>query len=185
MIEQMFFGGILGITMPEHEQAADASRFTTLFLDLNSYFASVEQQLQPALRGRPVAVVPMEADTTCCIAASYEAKAFGVKTGTKVAEARRMCPGLVFVSTRTDAYVRFHHQIIAAVETVLPVHQVFSIDEMSCRLLGRQQDPGNAIALARRVKQAIYSRLGECLRCSIGLATNRFLAKLATVMQNP
>src|SRR5438046_2031460 len=63
-----------------------------LFVDLNSYFASVEQQDRAELRGKPVGVVPMLADTTCCIAASYEAKAHGVKTGTIVADAKRMCP---------------------------------------------------------------------------------------------
>ena len=68
-----------------------------LFVDLNSYFASVEQQVRPELRGRPVGVVPMMADTTVCIAASYEAKAFGVRTGTVVADAKKMCPEIVLV----------------------------------------------------------------------------------------
>src|SRR6476659_7417499 len=68
-----------------------------LFVDLNSYFASVEQQDRPELRGRPVGVVPMLADTTCCIAASYEAKAYGVRTGTIVADARRLCPEILLV----------------------------------------------------------------------------------------
>ena len=71
-----------------------------LFFDLNSYFASVEQQECPELRGRPIAVVPMDTDYTCAIAASYEAKAFGVKTGTRIKEARQMCPGLVTVLAR-------------------------------------------------------------------------------------
>lgn len=65
-----------------------------LYLDLNSYFASVEQQLNPALRGRPVAVVPAMTDATCAIAASYEARAYGVSTGTMIYEAKRRCPGL-------------------------------------------------------------------------------------------
>ena len=65
-------------------------RLQWLFLDLNSYFASVEQELRPELRGRPVAVVPVMADTTCAIAASYEAKAFGVRTGTQIGEAKRL-----------------------------------------------------------------------------------------------
>src|SRR5579863_8823605 len=73
----------------------DGPTVNWLFVDLNSYFASVEQQVRPELRGRPVGVVPMMADTTCCIAASYEAKAFGVKTGTIVSEAKQMCPDLV------------------------------------------------------------------------------------------
>ena len=63
-----------------------------LYVDFNSYFASVEQQLRPELRGCPVAVVPMIAETTCAIAASVEAKRFGVKTLTNVADARRLCP---------------------------------------------------------------------------------------------
>jgi DNA polymerase-4 len=62
-----------------------------LFLDLNSYFASVEQAEEPKLQGRPVAVVPMLADTTCCLAASYPAKRFGVKTGTSIRDARMLC----------------------------------------------------------------------------------------------
>jgi DNA polymerase-4 len=63
-----------------------------LFLDFNSYFASVEQQVNPRLRSKPTAVVPMMADSTCCIAASYEAKKFGIRTGTLVSEAKRFVP---------------------------------------------------------------------------------------------
>ena len=95
-----------------------------LFVDLNSYFASVEQQDRPELRGKPVGVVPMMADTTCCIAASYEAKAFGVKTGTIVADARRMCPDIVLVEARHELYVDYHHRIVEAVESCLPVTAV-------------------------------------------------------------
>src|SRR5579863_6219091 len=86
-----------------------------LFVDLNSYFASVEQQERPELRGKPVAVVPAMVDTTCCIAASYEAKAFGVRTGTIVADARRMCPEIVLVEGRHELYVQYHHKVVEAV----------------------------------------------------------------------
>ena len=99
-----------------------------LFVDLNSYFASVEQDARPELRGRPVGVVPMLADTTVCIAASYEAKAHGVKTGTVVAYAKKMCPGLVLVEARHEIYVEYHHRIVEAVESCLPVTAVLSID---------------------------------------------------------
>ena len=95
-----------------------------LFVDLNSYFASVEQQVRPELRGRPVAVVPMMADTTCCIAASYEAKAFGVRTGTIVADAKHMCPDIVLVEGRHEIYTEYHHRIVEAVESCLPVTAV-------------------------------------------------------------
>ena len=157
----------------------------TLFLDLNSYFASVEQQLNPSLRGKPVAVAPVLADGGCCVAASYEAKKFGVRTGTRVGEAKRLCPGIQIVKTQHRLYVEMHHKIIEAVETCLPVEEVLSIDEMSCRLALGEREPSQAIALALKVKRAITSRVGECMRCSIGLAPNRLLAKLATDMQKP
>src|SRR5580693_5536152 len=83
-----------------------------LYVDFNSYFASVEQQLRPELRSKPIAVVPVETDSTCAIAASYEAKAFGVKTGTRIHEAKRLCPGLVCVLARHECYVEFHHRLI-------------------------------------------------------------------------
>ena len=123
---------------------------STLYVDMNSYFASVEQQSRPELRGRPVAVVPVETDSTSCIAASYEAKAFGVRTGTNVGEARRMCPGLVLVKGRPDLYVRTHHAVIEAIDRVLPVAGVHSIDEFSCRLLGAERERARAETSAPR-----------------------------------
>ena len=157
----------------------------SLIVDFNSYFASVEQQEQPALRGRPVAVVPMLADSTCAIAASYEAKKFGVKTGTRVGEAKRMCPGLVLIEARHELYVRYHHALIAAVDSAMHVEKVLSIDEMLCPLTGRWRERDEAIALAHRIKRAISTKVGECLRCSIGIAPNPFLAKTASDMQKP
>jgi DNA polymerase-4 len=156
-----------------------------LYLDLNSYFASVEQQLHPELRRRPMAVLPVMAETTCCIAASYEAKAYGIQTGTDVAEARRLCPEITFVEASQSEYVRFHHAILEAVNRCLPVEQVLSIDEIACRLAGSERKPENAIALAKEVKQRIRDDVGECLRCSIGLAPNALLAKIATDIQKP
>ncbi len=156
-----------------------------LFLDMNAYFASVEQQAQPALRGRPVAVVPVMTDRTCCIAASYEARPYGIRTGTNVGEARRRCPQLRLVEARHELYIRTHEKIIEAVETVLPVTQVCSIDEMVCHLSPQHRSLPEASVLARNVKCAIAQRVGPFLRCSIGLATNRFLAKVASNLQKP
>jgi DNA polymerase-4 len=160
-------------------------RVRWLFLDLNSYFASVEQELQPLLRGRPVAVVPLMADTTCCIAASYEAKAYGVRTGTQVGEAKKMCPGITLVEARHELYVEYHHKIVQAVEQYVPVASVMSIDEMACRLIGREQPLLAALDLARRIKEGIRRHAGETLRCSIGLAPNRYLSKIASDMEKP
>jgi DNA polymerase IV len=160
-------------------------RVAWLFLDLNSYFASVEQELQPRLRGRPIAVVPLLADTTFCIAASYEAKAFGVHTGTQVGEAKRLCKGIELIEARHEVYVEYHHKIIRAVETCVPVTAVMSIDEMACRLIGREQPLLAALDLGRRVKQAVREQAGSTLRCSVGLAPNRYLAKIASDMEKP
>lgn len=156
-----------------------------LFLDLNSYFASVEQQERPELRGQPVAVVPVETDYTCAIAASYAAKAFGVKTGTLIHEAKKLCPNLVCVLARHDVYVRYHHRVLAEIDRHLPVTQVASIDEMACQLIGEFRRPEAALALARRIKQGLRRNVGEALTCSIGLAATRLLAKLATDMEKP
>lgn len=155
-----------------------------LFVDLNSYFASVEQQLRPELRGRPVGVVPLMADTTSCIAASYQAKKFGVKTGTMVGDAKRMCPGIALVEARHERYIEFHEKIVAAVESCLPVTSVMSIDEVACRLNGSDRRTENAVKLGRAVKAAIL-RVGSELTSSVGLSSNRLLAKIASDMEKP
>ncbi len=127
-----------------------------LYVDFNSYFASVEQQLQPSLRGKPIAVLPVLAETTCCIAASYEAKAFGIKTGTMVRDAKAMCKDIVLVQARPSVYVEYHHKLIALVEQCTHVEQVLSIDEMVCKLTGSEQDQTKALTLARKIKQTLY-----------------------------
>ena len=166
-------------------ESAQDSSLNWLFVDLNSYFASCEQEARPELRGRPVGVVPMMADTTCCIAASYEAKAFGVRTGTIVADAKRLCPDIVLVEARHEIYTDYHHRVVEAVESCVPVTAVCSIDEMACRLIGRERPLLAAIDLGMRVKQTIRERVGPMLRSSVGLATNRYLAKIASDMEKP
>jgi len=156
-----------------------------LIVDFNSFFASVEQQMRPELRGRPVAVAPVNAETTCAIAASYEAKAFGVKTGTRIADARRMCPGLVVVQARPPLYVEMHEELKAAIDACMHIESVGSIDEMECDLTGVWRQREKAIELARKIKRTIAERVGEQMRCSIGIAPNQLLAKLASDLQKP
>ena len=157
----------------------------TLFVDFNAYFASVEQQINPALRGRPVGVVPVMAETSCCIAASYEAKAFGIKTGTSVADARKMCPEITLIVGKHEVYVDYHHRAVAAVERIAPVRQVMSIDEMECELTGSWRGREKAERIAMQIKQELQSTVGTCMRCSIGIAPNTMLGKLASDMQKP
>ncbi len=156
-----------------------------LYVDFNSYFASVEQQLRPELRGKPTAVVPVETDSTCAIAASYEAKAFGIKTGTPIYEAKRLCPGLVCVLARHERYVEFHHRLIDEIERHIPVTAVCSIDEVACRLMDNEISVERSTEIARSIKNGIAETIGPHLRCSIGIAPNRYLAKVGTELQKP
>jgi len=165
--------------------APQPDRFSFLHIDLNSFFASVEQQLHPEFRNRPLAVVPTMADTTCCIAASYEAKALKIKTGTQVGEAKKLCPEIILVEGNHTTYAEFSHRIAAAVERCCPVAHTPSIDEMVCQLIGREQEPPAARKIALAIKQAIREDVGETLRCSVGMAPNRYLAKIASDMQKP
>ena len=156
-----------------------------LVLDLNSFFASCEQQEDPELRDEPLIVVPTMAETTCAIAASYPAKALGIKTGTLVHEARRLCPDVKLVQANHKLYVDYHHRILRAIEKHIPVEDVMSIDEVACRLDKLQQQPAVARKLAQEIKHEIESQIGACLTSSIGISANKLLAKLASNMQKP
>jgi DNA polymerase-4 len=156
-----------------------------LFIDMNSFFASCEQQDKPYLRDKAVAVIPTDAETTACIAACYRAKARGVRTGTPVWEARKLCPGIVCVVADHKRYVTMHNRVVAAVNRVLPIERVMSIDEMSCRLTGDERNPEVAAGIARKIKTEIHALAGEYMYCSIGIGPNVMLAKVAADMQKP
>ena len=173
----------MGNSLPAYAEG-QYPRVGWLFLDLNSYFASVEQQDRPELRGRPVGVVAVDTDSTCCLAASYEAKAYGVKTGTSVKDAKTQCPHIKIVVARPKLYVEYHEKIKAVINEHMPIDEVRSVDEVACRLTGREQFLPNATTLAYRIKQALRN-LGPALRCSIGLAPNSYLAKTAADLCKP
>lgn len=163
----------------------DGGDLRWLYLDMNSYFASCAQQDEPAIRGRPVIVVPVMSDYTSAIAASYEAKDLGVKTGTQVKEAREKIPGLIVREARPDRYVEFHNKILEQIDHIIPVEKVCSIDEVACRLMGPQRLEAPARALGHRIQRRILENVGECLRASIGIAPSRLLAKTAADMKKP
>lgn len=155
-----------------------------LYLDFDGFFASVEQQARPALRGRPVGVVPFDTtDFTCVIACSKEAKQFGVKSVMPIREAKGICPELVLVPQSPDLYRRAHHALINEIMSVVPIDAIKSIDELTCRLDKKnQKDPKG---LAVKIKQRINDHIGSFITCSIGLAANRQLAKIACKMDKP
>jgi len=156
-----------------------------LLLDLNSYFASCEQQADPQLRGKPIAVVPLLTDSTCVIAASFEAKKFGIKTGTSVRDAKKMCPALILKTGNHKLYTEFHHKIIAAIEDILPIKKILSIDEVACELIGREREFENAKKIAQRMKDHIQKAVGQEIKSSVGIGPNILIAKIASDMQKP
>jgi DNA polymerase IV len=156
-----------------------------LYVDFNSYFASVEQQLNPRLRGKPVAVVPVMTDATSAIAASYEAKAFGIRTGTPIYEAKKMCPGLICVLGQHLHYVEFHDRILDEIDRHIPVTAVCSIDEMACALMKNEYSVARSSEIAASIKAGLAKNIGEYVRCSIGIAPSKYLAKVATDLKKP
>ena len=160
-------------------------RLNWLYIDMNSYFATIEQQLDHTLRGKPIAVVANLSDSTSAIAVSYEAKKLGISTGTKIFEAKRIYPELVCVVSKHEKYTKYHKAIFAELEKHLQVDKILSIDEAACRLTGELCNQDNAINIAKLIKQSIRDNVGECIECSIGIAPNRYLAKIASNMQKP
>jgi DNA polymerase-4 len=156
-----------------------------LFIDFNAYFAGVEQLDHPHLRGKPVLVTPLKSEHSSAIAASYEARPFGVKRGTLVREARQLCPGIAVMPARHDRYVKVHKELKAEVERHLPITKVYSIDEWTCLLSPSERTPGAAKALGARVQQGILRNVGASMRSSIGVAPSRLLAKLAAESHKP
>lgn len=156
-----------------------------LYLDFNSFFASCEQQENPQFRGKPLAVAPMKVPSATILAASYEAKAFGIRTGTKVFEAKKKCPQILFTDIRHQLYTSYHEKLKAAAEDVLPIHSIRSIDEMCFELIGREREEAAAMELALKLKKHLAEKVGPCLTSSIGIAPNILLAKMASDMQKP
>ena len=155
-----------------------------LYLDFDGFFASVEQQIQPELRGKPIGVTPFRgSDYTIVIACSKEAKARGVKNIMPVADAMEACPELILVTQKPGMYRRAHNALAAAIQSVIPIDVAKSIDELTCRL--DRKNIADPYGLTLRIKQAIKDNVGECISCSIGYAANRHLAKIACKMDKP
>ena len=156
---------------------------TIMHVDMNAFFAAVEQQDNPELSGRPVAVTGAGARTvvTTC---SYEARALGVKTGMAVWEARRCCPELVVVTANNRRYAAISSGIMEMMHDYTPLVEVFSIDEAFMDVTrSLKHIYGTPERIAGELKTRIRQRFG--LTCSIGIAPNKLLAKLASDMQKP
>lgn len=149
---------------------------------MDSFFATAEQQRRPELRGKPVGVCPFVNDNTCVIAASIEAKRCGVKTGTPIPEARRLCPDITLISDGPDWYRECHQNIMEMLRQTPCQVKVKSIDEAVLHVPRYAQD--QSLEIARGIKRDI-KEVGDYFSCSVGVASNQFLAKLACNLYKP
>lgn len=156
-----------------------------MHLDLNSCFASVEQQANPLLRGRPIAVAAYVSPGGCILAASVEAKIYGVKTGMRVKEGQLLCPHLHIMESDPEKYrqvhLRFRKLLGNYTNEVVPK----SIDEFVLDLSDLLNSGFNLEDVAREIKQRIKNEIGDWLRVSVGIGPNRFLAKTAAGLHKP
>jgi len=159
-------------------------RCPILLADMNSFYASVHQAMDPRLRGKPVIVGGDPARRHgIVLAASYEAKARGVKTGMTVWEAGELCPEAVFFKPRHGHYVNFSARIVRIMKDFSPLVEPFSIDEAFMDVSGCGRLFGSSPGIARKLKERIKGEVG--VLCSVGVGPNKLLAKMAAGMQKP
>lgn len=158
-----------------------------MHIDLNSAFASAEQQAWHILRNRPMGVTNRLSKECCVIAASYEAKALGIKVGTRLSEAKALCPDFIMLETDPSKYTHMYRSLIRIMQDYTPNIKMKSIDEgildfhgMEPVLKGRTLED-----LGREIKERVYRELGDHMRINVGIGTNRFLAKMAAGWHKP
>ncbi len=155
-----------------------------MYVDMNSFFASCEQQLDPSLRGKPVGVCPYESPNAAVIAVSLEAKAMGIINGMRLIECRQVCPQLIIKPSQPVKYRHFHVTIMKVLKKYCNDVIPKSIDEAILNFTSYKLIYKDFIAIARQIKSDIKKE-ADFLKCSIGIAPNAFLAKLATDLQKP
>ena len=153
-----------------------------LHIDMDAFYASVEQLDHPDLRGKPV-IVGGSSNRGVVSAASYEARKFGVRSAMPIFQAKKRCPQGIFVPVRMRRYKEMSDRVMEILETYSPIVEQVSIDEAYLDLTGLERLHGSSERIARRIKEEIRSVTS--LSCSIGIAPNKFLAKVASETNKP
>jgi DNA polymerase-4 len=168
-------------------KAFNDERPLIMHVDLNSCFATVEQQARPMLRGRPVAIVNRRTETTAIITASYEAKAMGVKVGMRLREAKTLCPDIIALESDPAKYRFVYHKLLDIMHDYSAHVTMKSIDEgvidfhdTTAAIAGRSLED-----MGYEIKQRLKNEIGVWMRCNVGISTNRFLAKTAAGLHKP
>lgn len=164
----------------------NSSFLDTMHIDLNSCFATIEQQANPNLRGRPIAICAYDSPGGCILAPSIEAKRFGVKTGMRLKDGKRLCPFLISMPSDPNKYRFVHQKLNNILSDYTPRFSPKSIDEfvLDLSLLPKTKNQ-NLNNIAKEIKLRIKEEIGEHLTVSIGISTNRTLAKLASSLHKP
>lgn len=159
--------------------------YSTIYVDMDSFFASVEQYRQPKLRGKPVGVATGTSMGASIVAASYDAKAMGIRTGTKVDRALELCPGLHIVCDNADSYRQVHREFMAILHNTICRVVPKGIDEACLKVPSYAQDRVAVFALVEAIKAELYNLYNEHICCSVGVASNMWLAKQAASYHKP
>ncbi|MGC9529445.1 MAG: DNA polymerase Y family protein [Candidatus Bipolaricaulaceae bacterium] len=154
-------------------------------LDMDAYFASVEQQANPALRGRPIVVSGRPDIHSVVAAASREAKRYGIRSGMTTWEAKQLCPQVLFVPGDPDKYEAATRRFLQIILRYTPMVEVYSIDEVFMDVTREAPRWGGPLALVEEIVDALRRELGECITCSVGIAGNKMLTKLAVEEAKP
>jgi DNA polymerase-4 len=159
--------------------------YSTIFIDMDSFFASVEQFYNPKLRGRPVGVATGTSGGASIVAASVEAKRFGVRGGIKVGDARLKCPEIVIVHDSPNSYRGVHRQIMDILHATPCYVRAQSIDEAYLLVPSYMRTRQSTLALIKAIKASIYTLFNEHISSSMGIASNIWLAKMASNYKKP
>jgi DNA polymerase IV len=157
----------------------------TMHVDLNSAYATIEQQANPLLRGKPLVVAAYSTPSACIVAPSIEAKRFGIKTGMRIREARLLCPNIIVRTPDPDKYFDANIRLRHIFQYYTPDFHAKSIDEFVLNFASVESLTPDLVKVAYEIKQKIREEIGDWMKCNVGIATNRFLAKLAASLHKP
>src|SRR3989344_2965069 len=170
--------------MDSQKNHADCISRVILHVDLDSFFATASQQANPNLRGKPVGIVKAKG-RSCIIAASKEAKKYGVKTGSSVFDAKKLCPSIILVCAEFEKYEDITYRFIKICQQYSPICEVFSLDECFIDITDTEKLWGSALSIALDIQKRLASEIGDYLLCSVGISKNRLLAMLASTQAKP